>query len=40
MGKWMEMKVHQPANNPDEEMKEESQKRLSVETSGAYGEEW
>jgi hypothetical protein len=29
-----------PTHEPDEEMKEESQKHLSVETSGAYGEEW
>jgi hypothetical protein len=29
-----------PTREPDEEMKEESQKCLSVETSGAYGEEW
>ena len=41
MGKWIEMKVWQPSNSrTDEEMNEESQKRLSVETSGAYVEEW
>jgi hypothetical protein len=29
-----------PTCECDEEMKEQSQKRLSVETSGAYREEW
>ena len=29
-----------PTHELDEEVKEDSQKSLSVETSGGYGEEW
>ena len=32
--------MSRPTREPDENMKEESQKHLSVEPSGAYGEKW